>query len=363
MSIETYIHDGSAWRKAKQIHVHSGSAWRKAKRGYCHDGTAWKLVYSDKVYTVISGAWTELYSTDPVSRGTRIIAESGYLYVAAWEGVFRYDGSSWTRIGSSSDTRSGSIAFGGSTLYATLGYPAGSLNLYVQYWTGSAWSRLGVKTHYGSLVYHGSTLYTLSYGTNQYWTGSTWANLSPSITGDGGRWFIFNGSLYVCYQGAGLYLISGSTQSQIGTKSEACYDACYLAGTIYAIFSDGIFAWDGSTWSELGSVSPTSDWRIQNIKDVIVYAQSNGYHYYWSGTSWILTYTLTSIWSGMYLNPMYIDSDGWAYYSDGASMYETGYLASGAIDAADSDDYAEWVTSGDDIYYIGWSSILKLSPY
>lgn len=37
-----FVHDGAAWRKARNLWVHDGAAWRKATRLHVHDGAAWR---------------------------------------------------------------------------------------------------------------------------------------------------------------------------------------------------------------------------------------------------------------------------------------------------------------------------------
>lgn len=58
---EFHVHDGSAWRKAKEIHIHDGSAWRKAKEVWVHDGTAWRKSFIDAIVTgtLSCNTWTQ----------------------------------------------------------------------------------------------------------------------------------------------------------------------------------------------------------------------------------------------------------------------------------------------------------------
>lgn len=39
------IHDGAAWRQARDLHIHDGSGWRRAREVYVHDGAAWRLAH------------------------------------------------------------------------------------------------------------------------------------------------------------------------------------------------------------------------------------------------------------------------------------------------------------------------------
>jgi hypothetical protein len=118
--MDTYAHDGAAWRKLKQIYAHDGTDWRKLKevweRGRC--------VYQDREFVELAGGPSFVESI--------VLDSTGNILAAASTGVFRYNVTSglWSAIGSFGRARA--VADIGGTIYASGGSQ-------VARWTGSAW--------------------------------------------------------------------------------------------------------------------------------------------------------------------------------------------------------------------------------
>lgn len=91
MAIETHIHDGTDWRKAKDVYLHDGSTWRQAKQIYVHDGAAWRLVFS-KDYWVPVGS---------IANGNCMASFNGNLYCGTSSGLYQWNGTTWIAVGPS----------------------------------------------------------------------------------------------------------------------------------------------------------------------------------------------------------------------------------------------------------------------
>lgn len=95
--MDTYVRDGTAFRKAIQIHVHDGTAWRSAQKAYVHDGTQWRQVFQAGV--------PELSNISDTGNNV----SSDYLYIGyrfTTDGLIKRDYSA-TRGGQASITDAG----------------------------------------------------------------------------------------------------------------------------------------------------------------------------------------------------------------------------------------------------------------
>jgi hypothetical protein len=80
MATEFWMHDGTQFRKAKEIHVHDGTQFRKAKEVWMHDGTQFRKVYQG--FQVVIGSVTY----DGYAEGT---TDSEFPYTSDQRGLVR----------------------------------------------------------------------------------------------------------------------------------------------------------------------------------------------------------------------------------------------------------------------------------
>lgn len=294
MAIEAHVHDGSAWRKARQIHVHDGSAWRNIREAWCHDGTAWRLVFQ-------YGSWVTLGTTSATTI-TDMTAQGGYPVIldggtgTATDRVKKWDGSAWNGVGScpaspqgvAVNSAGGLFSLCGSTLYE---------------WTGGAWTSRGAvgankvagrPSATSQILFAGNS----SYG---YWDGASLTYLTPpsaatSIrafkvtptdtyiigtvsgtesayrwSGPGTGWAIHGtptlsaGDVSICEIGPSSYqnyvqddqvysTVEGGSYTAIGgPDSDNTHSLATAGGVLYAAGDAGqVYRLNGSTWETMG---------------------------------------------------------------------------------------------------------------
>jgi len=165
------------------------------------------------------------------------------LYAGGWfttaggipvDNIARWNGSSWTALGSGMNSRVSALAVSGSALYA--GGVFTSPGSHIAKWNGSSWTTLpGMESSVQSLVVSGSDLYaggwfTLVGGIRANyiakWNGSSWTALGSGMSGPVSALTVLGNDLYA----------GGSFKTAGGV------DIGY-----------GMAKWNGSSWSALGS--------------------------------------------------------------------------------------------------------------
>jgi len=290
MAIETHIHDGTAWRKAKEIYCHDGTEWRKAKKIYAHDGSAWRLVFgagswerqgdsvnlifylncalgefainsSGSVLKLLSGTWT---STGLNQTATKLGYDSGDVFALTTNNgaIYKYNGTSWSLVTSLSygmqvlpdnvrylDTRIyehdgtqsqsnpyiGPFSFPG--YYYFIAPPQAPYNSQVyKNTTGTTWAAFAPYTT-GWLMDYGSDVYSYYPGDPVYkFNGSTWVDQGISVSG----LFPFNSSLYG-WTPVSIYDILGSGETY--THTENIVYATYAGTDLYICTTTGVYKW------------------------------------------------------------------------------------------------------------------------
>jgi len=178
-------------------------------------------------------------------------------YIAKW------NGSTWSPLGSGMNDWVYALAVSGSELYAGGQFTmAGGLAANcIAKWNGSAWSPLGsgMSSNVYALAVSGSELYAGGYFTNAggvaanyiaKWNGSAWSALGSGM----GPWYYFITVNALAVSGSDLY----------------CGGVFYTAGGVAASL---IAKWDGSAWSGLGS-GMMGDYRISERPSVNALAVS-----------------------------------------------------------------------------------------
>jgi hypothetical protein len=203
--------------------------------------------------------------------------------------IARWDGSSWSALGSGMNAWVYALAVSGSgTLYAggTFTTANGNAANYIAQWDGSAWSTIGSNLHLGMnngvyvLAITGSTLYAggdfsaaggISANRIAKWDGSAWSPLGAGVNDTVNALVVVGDTLYAGgkFTTAGgtsapyIARWNGSAWSALGSGMDSWVNALAVSGsTLYAgggftiaggFAANNIAQWDGSAWSALGS--------------------------------------------------------------------------------------------------------------
>jgi hypothetical protein len=187
-------------------------------------------------------SWTRLNAAVPAS----MVASGSNLY-ATWtgQGVFRHDGTSWTRLNAAVPD---SMVASGSNLYAT--------------WTGqgvfrhdgTSWTRLNAAVP-ASMVASGSNLYATWTGQGIFkYDGTSWTRLNASVPAS----MVASGSnLYATWTGQGVFKHDGTSWTRLNAAVPASMVAS--GSNLYATWTgQGVFKHDGTSWTRLNAAVPES---------------------------------------------------------------------------------------------------------
>jgi hypothetical protein len=268
MSIESHVHDGSAWRKAKRIYVHDGAAWRDCKEAWCHDGAAWRKVFARGYWELLISSNSGLpsgyqYLHPTVFGGEYYVVAATVSPSATREfGVFKWNGTAWAQVGS--------------------------------YVSVANWEDMGyLFPHNGELwiasTGGGFTLYKISGGSISL------------VTTNYGVYSIFSPSRGICSDGTDLYVVDvfaaggGAVQkwngswSSVGTVYEA-QSVCVFGGSLYVVGSTvsggsssdfRIKKWSGAAWvDQTYGGDPSNAYLFSGTSDL--YAVNDTYDVYQS---------------------------------------------------------------------------------
>jgi hypothetical protein len=364
------------------------------------DGTAWAKIGGDGV----NSSWADQAFEEVTSLatdGTNVYAGLGN---STGDGeVWRWNGTAWTKIGG--DSLSGSWGLGtyenvpslsyfGGNLYAGLGASANDAEVWR--WNGTTWTKIGGDSLNSGWTTNFEAVYALTNdGTNLYagignsttdaevwrWNGTVWAKLG----GDGvnSSWntnyesvrslTYLSGNLYA---GIGdsttdgeVWRYNGTAWTQIGgdglnsswnTNYEAVYSLANDGTNIYAGLGNGdgdgeVWRYNGTAWTQIGGDNLNGGWSTAQ-GDIVMTLSSGGgttifagtydaaggsYFYQWNGSSWTVR-------GGQHIN------NSWGYF--GLASVETlqvvgDYLYAGLGNTAGSAQV--WRTDG----VTGWELI------
>ncbi len=214
--------------------------------------------------------------------------------------VWQWNGSSWTKIGGDS-LNSGwttnydsvrSLANDGTNLYAGLGDTATEAEVWL--WNGTSWSKIGGDGVSSSWASGDNIEYVHSL---EYFNGNLYAGTASS-TGDGDLWR-WNGTTWSKIGGDGVN--SGWPASTYEIVSSV---AAGSGSTIYAGLSSGngdgeVFSWDGTSWTKIGGDGVNGSWASARGDGVYALSFSDGVLYAgiydsggnsglwaWNGSTW-----------------------------------------------------------------------------
>ena len=226
MAIESHVHDGSAWRKVKQMHVHDGTAWRKAKKTYCHDGTAWRLVFSGGSWLPMNLGNAGLPNGSTIEDGVIFGGEFyilAYLTSDSYRHVLKWNGSGYITVGNAIGGTSEQKLFihaGELLVVSTYGFRKVINGVWTNVFSGlpgniATYNILKTTFSDGTSIWCAST--TAQAGIVYKWNGSTWSTINMS------------GIIYI---------------SSICALENVMYFAAQSSGY-------GIFSWNGLTTNKL----------------------------------------------------------------------------------------------------------------
>ncbi|MGD9036990.1 MAG: hypothetical protein PVF10_10560 [Syntrophobacterales bacterium] len=153
-------------------------------------------------------------------------------------GLYTYDGTTWNRINSNNPAGLGAYS---SKLVAN--FPGMGLYEY----DGTDWLRINTNDGAENMCAVGSTLYVDFGATGLYaYDGSSWGRI---VRMDASALASFDGKLAVNFPGRGLYVYDGGW-SRI-TKNDTAENMIGLGSMLYVEFSNGLWQYNGTSFSRL----------------------------------------------------------------------------------------------------------------
>ena len=285
-----------------------------------YNGSTWSKIGGDTVNSSWdSSSYEMVYSM--TNDGTNLYAGLGNT--AGDNEVYRYNGSTWTKIGgdginsgfTNTHTMVQSLAYGSSTLYAGLSGTGANAEMWS--WNGSAWTRMGggyINKSWGYLNmqdvesmtvyreylyagtgntvagnaqvwrYDGTTWQIVGgQGLNSSWAAGTYENVMSMAS--------FGGNLYVglgtTANDAEVWRYNGSTWTQVGGDNlnsgwaagfEEVYSMANFGGNLYAGIGNSandaeVWRYNGSIWAKIGGDSINSGWaaNFDRVSSLSVY--------------------------------------------------------------------------------------------
>ena len=241
--------------------------------------------------------WVSLNPGIPGANGpvyAAAVDSNGILYAGgqfsligtvAASSIARWNGTTWSALGSGVDGTVQALAVSGTNLYVggnfttAGGVPANAIAV----WNGSSWSALGTGVEYGSvsaLAVNGNNLYAggnfmiageVPVNSIAAWDGSAWSALGSGVDGQVLALAVKGTNVYAAgtFTTAGgmtanaIAAWDGSAWSALGAGINGQVNALAVSGTLlYAggsfssaggVSANCIAAWNGSGWSALGS--------------------------------------------------------------------------------------------------------------
>ncbi len=273
--------------------------------------------------------WKELTATGSshvsttINYGLLTKDKSGNIYAALGTGIFKWNGSSWTELGSNAGALNASSTSGISAIitdnngnvYAACYFPGRTPAYQVVKWDGSKWSELGSGN---TDLNANSTISTLTIdkqgniyaagiftnGTgNAYiakWNGLFWAELGNDV-GTGSLPATYDilsiatdssGNVYAGGYTIGVEKWNGTQWSAVGSLNQIYANDLVIDNktNIYVSNENEVFEWSGTTWTQLGtgnnaSLSPNA--LALDAKDSLYESSLETAVQKWNGTAWV----------------------------------------------------------------------------
>jgi hypothetical protein len=327
------------------------------------NGTSWTKIGGDG----LNGSWSDgtfEEVTSLVADGTEVYAGLGNT--AGDAEVWRWNGTSWTKIGGDAINSSWqvntfenvpSMYHDGTNLYAGLGSSANDAEVWR--WNGTSWTKIGGDSLNSGWTTNYEAVYALAGdGTNLYaglgssandaevwrWNGTSWTKIGGDSLNSG--WttnyesvrslVLHSGTLFAglgdSAGDAEVWRWNGTSWTKIGGDSlnsswdstiEAVYSLAHDGTTLYAGLGnsngDGdVYSFNGSSWTKIGGDDLNGSW-LTNSGDYVLSLSSGvgkifattydtaggGYLYEWNGSTW-------NALAGQHIN------NSWGYYGLGS---------------------------------------------
>ncbi len=258
------------------------------------DGTTWEIIGGQGV----NNSWTQ----DTYENVYTLQSFEGQLYAGLGTSandaeVWRYDGSTWTKVGGDSLNSGWTTNYEGvysltpynGDLYAGLGASANDAEVWR--WDGSVWAKVGGDSLNSGWTTNYETVYAMTVYDDQLY-----ASLGAS-TGDAEIWR-YDGSTWTKVGGDGL---SGSWN----TVYEEVYVMRIYNGNLVAGLGSGtadaeIWQYDGATWTKIGGDDVNNSWSdgtYERVRSMAIYngelytgigdTTGDGEVWRWDGTTWV----------------------------------------------------------------------------
>ncbi len=309
--------------------------------------------------------------------------------------VAKWDGTTWSALGTGTNGLVYALAWDGINLYAGGSFTeAGGVanTTHIAKWDGQAWSALGIGIDgdVNALLWEGTNLYAAGYyfnagGVQAYgiakWDGTAWSALGPG----GAGWFYA-----LAWDGTNLYagsrnnvaMWNGVTWTRLGINfNDAVYALAWDGTNLYAggaftvaggVAATKIARWDGTSWSALGTITDyygdihALTWDGSNLYAGGDFATVEGitvnYVAKWNGSAWGALGTgmnnsvLALAWDGasLYAGGFFTTAGGNAPYYHFAKWNGTGWSAPEASGEGTSYGVYALTQGGADLYAGGW---------
>ena len=242
------------------------------------DGSNWRLVGASG----LNSGWTSGTNTSV----NAMAGMGGNLYVGLvgtqnGDGdVWKWNGSTWTQVGgdglnsgwaASTYSRIYSMTTQGSNLYVGIG--STSNNAEVWKWNGSTWTKIGgtsVNSSWPNTVYR--NINTMTFFQGNLYVGATG---SANAASDVWKW---NGSTWTQVGGDGLnssWNMNSTANATVG--SLVAYNGKLYAGIGSLTVGDAsVWQYNGSTWTKIGGDDVNSSWTSNTYEQVYSLATYNG---------------------------------------------------------------------------------------
>ncbi|MBI4034539.1 hypothetical protein HY380_01420 [Candidatus Saccharibacteria bacterium] len=270
--------DGEVWK-------YNGSVWSQV--GGDGLNSSWSTASGDSIYALIYDTDSNLLYAGTTDTSTT----TGPAY------MFSFNGTSWTRMGgeyinnSWGNTNAStvvSMAQVGTYMYAGIGLSAGTANVWR--WDGTSWTRIGgqgLNSSWTAQTYE-QVMSMTGYNNNLYVGLGISANDAEVWKWDGSTWS----------QVGGDSLNSGWTTNYEEVYSLAAYGGYLYAGLGASASDAEVWRYDGSVWSKIGGDSINSGWttNYDRVRSFTVFSgqlvaglgdsAGEAEVWAWNGTAW-----------------------------------------------------------------------------
>ncbi len=274
-SVYSLTNDGTNVYAGTGLTAGDGDVWR-------WNGSSWAQIGGDGV----NSSWAA--STFEYVYSLQYFGGNLYAGIGATAGdaeVWRWNGSSWTKIGgdtvnsswdSSSYEMVYSMANDGTNLYAGLGNTAGDNEVYR--WNGSSWTKIGGDGVNSGFTNTHTIVQSLAYGSSTLYAGL-------SGTGSNGEMWSWNGSAWT-RMGGGYINNSWGYFNLQNVESMTVYGEYLYAGTGNTVAGNAqVWRYDGTTWQIVGGQGINSSWAAGTYEDVMSMVSFGGNLYVGLGTT------------------------------------------------------------------------------